>query len=297
MTTNDRTFVHVSALSAWALALLCSACDQPAPKCNVAHGPFWAKYTLVSGEGDCAMLTGEELDVQSYYAPRSGSDDRPDYDKVSIGIQPMAITAALANAAGIAEADADGAPYALGRFTTTSPRRDAFCVAPKLTAAQLRLPAVPAHDVDMCTSVPDAPAYDLRYEFSNVRVYYTPSAIGTQFAADLTYTADGCTAKYKVTAVYPMVACGVPTPLEDAGAMDAAVVDAAVDDDSDAGVAADGGAVEDAGEACPPPEPPTGPPVADDSLCENAGINPDFAVSCDPDTLMCALRKGVPSLR
>ena len=144
MTTNDRTFVHAAAVYASALALLCAACDQPAPKCNVAHGPFWAKYTLVSGEGDCAMLTGEELDVQSYYAPRSGSDDRPDFDKVSIAIQPFTITAALANAAGLAESGADDVPYAIGRFVTTSPRHDQFCVAPKLAAAQLRLSAVPA---------------------------------------------------------------------------------------------------------------------------------------------------------
>jgi hypothetical protein len=305
LTTNDRTFVHAAAVCASALALLCAACDQPAPKCNVAHGPFWAKYTLVSGEGDCAMLTGEELDVQSYYAPRSPSDKRPDFDKVSVAIQPFAITAALANAAGLAEPEADDVPYAIGRFVTTSPRSDQFCVAPKLAAAQLRLPAVPAHDVDMCTSVPDAPAYDVRYEFSNLRVYYTPAAIGTQFAADLTYTADGCTARYTVAAVYPMVSCGVPTPLEDAGVVDAASeLDAAADDaevldasePADA-AAADGGAAEDAGEACPPPEPPSGPPVPDDSSCENVGINPDFAVACDPDTLMCALKKGVPSLR
>jgi hypothetical protein len=151
----------------------------------------------------------------------------------------------------------------------------------------------------MCTSVPEAPAYDVRYEFSNVRVYYTPAAIGTQFAADLRYTADGCTARYKVAAVTPMVSCGVAGPLEDAG-FDAASADADLSED-DAGVAADGGdvadagAAPDAGEACPPPEPPTGPAEPDDSLCENAGINPDFAVACDPVAMMCALQKEVPS--
>jgi hypothetical protein len=254
------------------------------------------------------MLIGEELDVQSYYARRSSSDERPDYDKVSIAIQPMTITGALANAAGLAEPDAQDVPYAIGRFTTTSPRADHFCVAPKLAAASLRLSAVPAHDLDMCTSVPEAPAYDVRYEFSNVRVYYTPAAIGTQFAADLTYTADGCTAKYKVAAVTPMVSCGVPAPLEDAGIADATVADAEAADD-DSGVAADGGEVADAGEvmdagevvdageACPAPEPPAGPPEPDDSLCVNAGINPDFAVACDPVAMMCALKEEVPSLQ
>jgi hypothetical protein len=309
--------------------LLALACDQPAPKCNVAHGAFWAKYTLVSGEGDCAMLTGEELDVQSYYAQRSADDKRPDYDKVSIAVQPMTITAALWNADGIAEPDSEDVPYAIGRFVTSSPGRDGFCVAKKLDVARLRLPAVPDHEVDMCTTAPAAPEYDVSYAFSNVRVYYTPAAIGTQFAADLTYTQAGCVAKYKVTAVYPMVPCGVPTPLEDAGAsVDASTSDAAASDaamleddaggDPDAGVTADASvpdadvtadasapdadvaadaSVADAGEPCPPPEPPSGPPVPDDSLCENTDINPDFAVECDPAAMMCVLKKAAPSLK
>jgi hypothetical protein len=317
---HDRTFVHVVSSRVCVLALLLGACDQPAPKCNVAHGAFWAQYERVSGEGECAMLVGEELDVQSYYAQRSKDDKRPDYDKASIAIQPFTITAALGNAAGLAEPEAADVPYAIGRFGTTAPRSDGFCVAPKLTTAQLHLADVPAHEVDMCTSAPAAPAVDVSYAFSNVRVYFTPAAIGTQFTADLTYTQAGCVAKYKVAAVYPIVSCGAPTPLEDAGvsdaetdaaaldaaASDAAPLDAAASDaDTDASDAAaldaaadvDAGTPVDAGEACPPPEPPTGPPVPDDSLCEGAGINPDFAVKCDPLAMMCVLAKNAPSLK
>jgi hypothetical protein len=285
--TNARTFVH---LSTGLLCVLLGACDQPAPKCNVAHGQFWAKYTLVSGEGDCAMLTGEELDVQSYYAQRSANDKRPDYDKVSIAIQPFAITAALGNAAGIADPDPDDRAYGIGRFVSQTARSDGFCVANTLSSARLRLPAVPAHELDMCTSAPDAPEYDLEYEFSHVRVYYTPAAIGTQFSADLTYTVAGCVATYKVSAVYPIVPCGTSTPLEDAGP-DAAADSDPAPLDPDAAVAADGG------EPCPPPDPPSGPPVPDDSLCANAGINPDFAVVCDPAAMMCVLSKRSPSLK
>ncbi|MET0390847.1 MAG: hypothetical protein ABW321_33045, partial [Polyangiales bacterium] len=237
------------------LGVLAIACDQPEPKCNVARGSFWAKYTLVSGDGQCATLVGEQLDIQSYYAPRSRSDQRPDYDNASIAIQPMSITGALWNAAGFAEPEPGGVPYAMGRFSTTSPDSQAFCQAPELSAASLRLPAVDAYEVDMCTTAPAAPAYDLRYTFSNVRVYFTPSAIGTQLEADLEYTQDDCTARYKVSAVYPMVSCGATEPLP-------------VDE-------ADGGAEEppagddsDAGEPCPPPPPPTTDPEADDSLCE-----------------------------
>jgi hypothetical protein len=300
---RDRRFVQISSRPLCALGLLLAgsltACEQPAPKCNVAHGAFWAQYKLVSGDGECAMLSGEELDVQSYYAPRSSDDERPDYDKASIAIQPFSITAAIGNAAGIAEPAADDVAYAIGRFVTTEPQSDGFCVAPMLATAQLHLPDVAAHDVDMCTTAPAAPAIDVSYEFSNVRVYFTPAAIGTQFTADLTYTQAGCIAKYTVAAVYPMLSCGRattdPTSVDD----DAGVLDAAASDIDASSIVAevDAATPADAGEPCPAPEPPAGPPVADDSLCEGGGINPDFAVKCDPAAMMCVLAKNAPSLK
>jgi len=262
-----------------------AACEQPAPRCNVAHGSFWAKYTLVEGEGVCAELTGEQLDVQSYYAQRSETDKRPNYDAVSIAIQPFSITAALYNAADLAEPNEDDVSYGIGRIGTSRPGADGFCRADKLSAATLRLPAVPEHPIDECTTAPEAPAYDIKYEFSRVRIYYTPSAIGTQFEADLIYTQDDCVAKYRVTAVYPMVSCGA------APALDAGVAE-------DAGAEAAGGEpAADGGVVCPPPPAPGPDPMPDDSLCENAGINPDFAVSCDPANMMCVLAKASPSLK
>jgi hypothetical protein len=277
--------------STYLLVLLLAACEQPAPKCNVAHGAFWAQYTLVSGDGDCAMLTGEELDVQSYFAPRSASDSRPDYDKVSMAIQPASISAALANAAGLAEPAAEDKPYALGRFVTTKAAADGFCRVPELAVARLRLPEVAEHALDMCTTAPAAPAYDVSYTFSNVRVYYTPSAIGTQFAADLSYRQGECSAKYRVTAVYPMVSCAAASG--DAGVAQVADAAAAVSDE-DAG-STDAEATADAG--CPAPAAAPGPSVADDALCAGSGINPDFAVTCDPVSQMCVLKKEPPSLQ
>jgi hypothetical protein len=285
VSTNRSTFVYAGAVT----ALL--GCEQPELRCNVAHGSFWAKYTLVEGQGACAELTGEQLDVQSYYAQRSATDKRPDYDAVSIAIQPYGITAALGNAAGLAEADSEDVSYGIGRIGTAKPGADGFCRADKLSAATLRLPAVPEHPIDECTTAPEAPAYDIKYEFSRVRVYYTPSAIGTQFEADLTYTQDECVAKYRVTAVYPMASCGA-VPEVDAGVIaDAGAAPADAGPPDAAAPEADGGVV------CPPP-PAAGPdPVADDSACENAGINPDFALSCDPVSLMCVLARPSPSLK
>ena len=282
---------HGNTLICAAAAAALYGCEQPAPRCNVAHGSFWARYELVSGKGACAELTGEQLDVQSYYAQRSRTDTRPDYDAVSIAIQPFSITSALGNAAGLAEPERDDVPWGIGRLGTSRPGADGFCRADKLAPASLRLPAVPEHPIDECTTAPEAPAYDLKYEFSRVRIYYTPSAIGTQFEADLTYTQDGCVARYRVSAVYPMVSCGAMPQVDtgagsepglDAGASDAEVITS---------VEADGGV------DCPAPSEPGPDPIADDSLCENAGINPDFALSCDPANLMCVLARSSPSLK
>lgn len=284
------THMHRSTVCLTLAASLFVACDQPEPKCNVARGAFWAKYTLLEGEGACAELLGEQLDVQSYYSQRSGADTRPNFDDVSIAIQPMSITGALWNGAGVAEPNAGDLPYALGKMTTTTPRAD-FCEAPELSTARLRLDAVPEHPIDECTTAPAAPAVDVTYVFSNVRVYYTPAAIGTQFEADLTYTQDDCTAKYKVTAVYPMVACGnTPAPPDDAEE------DASTATGEEEAPAEDDAEGTDDAPVCES-APETAAPEADDTLCENAGIDPDYAVACDPDTLMCILKKSSPSLK
>jgi hypothetical protein len=241
------------------------------------------------------MLSGEQINVQSYLAPRSKTDKRPDYDAVSIAIQPMTITAALGNAAGLAEPQEDDVAYGIGRFVTTKADEDGFCRADKLAAARLHLPTVPEHPLDMCTTAPEAPALNVSYEFSQVRVYYTPAAIGTQLEAELTYTQNDCVAKYKVSAVFPAVPCGV-TPASDAGAPAADGGTSTQDASAPDADAADAGSA-DAGVACPPPAPAGPAPTPDDSLCENAGINPDFAVRCDPVQLMCVLKKPAPSLK
>jgi hypothetical protein len=209
---------------------------------------------------------------------------------VSIAIQPMSITAALGNAAGLAEPDGDDLAYGIGRIGTTKPAADGFCRADSLSTARLRLPAVQEHAIDECTSAAEAPAYDVAYEFSRVRIYYTPSAIGTQFEADLRYTQDDCVATYRVSALYPMVSCAA-APVLDAGVIADASATPDAAPDADAALAADGGA------PCPPAPAPGPAPSADDTLCENAGINPDFALGCDPDNMMCVLAKPAPSLK
>lgn len=325
MSANVRNAVRLSVVSLSGLLAL-SACDQPAAKCSIARGAFAARYTLVSGTGDCATLTGEQIGVDVYYQPISKKDPQPDLDHTFVALQPDSLTGALAATAGLAQPNAEDHPYAFGPFAQTDPNAD-FCIVTAPSTARVRLPAIP-EQMDMCTTTPAQPAVDISYTWSNVKVYVTPSAYGTQFAADLTYVKDGCTAQYHVTAVYPAVSCGVDTtaapaaPATDpdagaseagtAGATDAGIaqgMDAAVDMDAAGPETGEDGSspTEDDG-ACPKPDEPAGPQTADETLCSpnpdvskgravGSGINPDFNTVCDPTLLLCVLKSEPPSLR
>jgi len=312
----------VALCSAGTLGLLALGCDQPTPKCTVQRGPYAATYTLVgevSGVGDCGSLKGEVLNVAAYGVPTSKSDPQPDPARAVIGVQPQFLTDILGNAAGsMVEPHPEDNGVSTGEFAKTEPGKDDFCVAPTLSTAHVRLQTVPEH-TDMCVTTPEQPAVDVSYTFSNVRVYTTTSAYATQLAADLTYTKDGCTANYHVVAVYPAVDCTAvqastepPATGDDAGVAPDAFVPQGMDASSDVDAAQsedDAGKVPDDDAACPPEETDPGPaPVGDESLClpfadpamgraTASGLNPDFAIRCDPDLLLCVLSKEPPSLR
>lgn len=265
--TPRTSFLFLSGL----LVATQTGCDQPRPRCSIARGDFAAVFTLQQGTGPCATLTSEELSVQAYSAPRSASDPRPDYDKSAIGIQPKSLTTLLASAADPSATSPEDKPYSFGYFATGQASDDGFCVVPSLTVARLRLPDQPARDA-MCGPIAAQPATDITYVWSNVRVYTTAGAYGTQFAADLSYTVGSCTAQYRVSAVYPSVSCNAtPTP--------------------------------DASEEVPCPAPIA--PTPDDGMCAppsdpsqvGTGLNYDFAVHCDPTLLRCVLNEEPPSLR
>jgi hypothetical protein len=286
-----------------AVAALVGCADQPEPKCSVARGNFAATYTLISGEGECAELKGEILGVQAYNARTSKTDPTPDYDHTSIGIQPQSITDFIWG--GATDEDSKHKPFALGKFSSKEPDSQGFCAAPKLSVSRFSSAEVPEQS-DACTTTPALPAVDFKYEFSDVRVYSTVAALGTQLSATLNYTKDGCSAKYRVRAVYPAVSCAGAGPVPPA-------TDAAIMSEEDAGAEAtatedDAGSGGDAGVECPPAEPPSGPPVPDATLCSpdpdpdqgrpiGSGLNADFDIRCDPDLLLCVLKKEPPALR
>lgn len=294
---NTRARARLTSLVGIAAAcVVLGACaKQPRPKCTVARGNFAATYTLISGKGECAELKGEILGVNAYNAQASASDKTPDYDHASIGILPQSISDLLA--AGATDSNAKHEPHALGEFDSSEPDSDGFCTAPKLSVSRLQSAEVPEQS-DACMATPALPAVDIEYVWSDVRVYTTAAALGTQFSATLSYSKDGCTARYHVRAVYPSLSCAGTAPVPDGGQaeedggdssspMDAAIASAS---DEDAGGEADA--------ACPPAPAPTPAPVADATLCSpDNGLNPDLDVRCDPDLLLCVLKREPPALR
>lgn len=256
------------------------------------------------------MLVGDTLTVDVYYEPISEQNARPDPNRPLVSITADSLAGVLGAAAGRADGNTEDKTYALGEFAKLEPSGD-FCVVPSLSPARVRLPALEPVE-DMCNPLPGEPAVDITYTWSDVRVYVTPDAYGTQFAANLTYTKDGCTAQYRVTSLYPAVPCGVeitaaaPAPATDpdGGATDAGIsqgMDAAADMDA-AEPDTEGGSMDPAESdgGCEEGDPPAGPQMPDDSLCAStagSGLNPAFAMSCDPNLLLCVLRSEPPSLR
>jgi hypothetical protein len=261
--TTHKTMPRV--LLTLTLALAAAGCSQPPPYCLLGRGDFAAKYTLVSGTGACSTLTGEVVGAQSYNYPQAGSP-LPDLKHGSIALLPATIGDLTDRAASqdLGDEDLTHKPYARGDFDAARPGDDDFCAVSKLSVAEENLPAVPAvppdPEIPDDPGLPEQPATQLRYEWSGVRVLCSPAYQGTQFVADLTYDRDGCSATYRVSAVYPAVPC--------------ADADGNPDD-----------------RLC------SAEAIPEAGMEYGSGISPDFPVVCDADLLLCVLEKEPPALK
>jgi hypothetical protein len=307
--------------AAWALVALAASCsDQPKVRC-AARGQFAAKYVLVSGNGDCSKLAGDLLGVGTYNG--SNGDGTPNWDDATIAIQPYAL-------AGLAGNGAMGdSIFSSGHFSTAEPNDSNFCDVPTLSAAEVHVAAITSASTDAMQNVTcPAPAMDVKYEWSDVRVVVSAAVLGTELAGDLTYTANGCVAKYRVWAVSPPISCALPItappPADDdasaddgaadggaaTDAMDESVTsDASTGTSSDASAADAGNAVDGGGGALPPactmPPAATPAPMLDSTLCSpfpdlsknrplGSGLNPDLfpdGIACDTATTFCVLTR------
>jgi hypothetical protein len=106
-------------------------------------------------------------------------------------------------------------------------------------------------DVSSCHTS-EIPKTDVSVAWTDIKVYNTAAAPGTQFTATQTRTTGTCEQKYQVLGVWPSVSCddGTGKPFAPA--------------------------------CCPGADPADGLPLG-------SGINPDFQVKCDPVLLLCVL--------
>jgi hypothetical protein len=172
---------------------LLTGCDfeQPEAPCFVQDATNWyAKYDPVDEPRDangaaCAVSAplGERIGVYKFTDP-------DDLSKSLLTIRPNG-TAAL----GARDTGDSKLQTAVGSLAA-EPDADDFCAATGFSAATADAPATAS-----------APANNIRYEFSNVRVYSAPQAPGTQLTGELKYTRNGCTSTYVVRALWPAEPC------------------------------------------------------------------------------------------
>jgi hypothetical protein len=255
-----------------------SSCEQPPVLCTCGRGDFAAKYTLVDGTGECATLTSELLGMNAYSPEKNGpnSGSMADWHKSSVAIGSERIGWFM-DRAGRSSVPVDPAQkhYVIGDFPEYPAANDFCSFSAARADAQVVLPALPPVADNPMTMVDDSePAVEatsLTYKWTNVNFLVRPDAIGTQMTADLQYTKNGCTANYKVKAVYPARNCesrttpGQPDP-----------------------------------DLCSPVSQP------DKNIFEGSGISPDFPVECvefDPGSpggakrFFCMITKDVPAFK
>ncbi|MFO7562943.1 MAG: hypothetical protein R6X02_09905 [Enhygromyxa sp.] len=216
MTTRPIVLCITFTLTAAVTLIGATSCSQPDINCTSAHGRYAAEYTLVEGDpaSACGQLPGDVLGMQTYFQ-EGGARGTPDYENAKLAIRPESLGTmiAYAEARGVISGDETFyAANALGSFTAGFPDDEGFCMAEQFEPAQVTLPDIPEIPDDLTTPEVDEtqraqPAIAVEYRWSNARFVVTADAQGTQFEADLDYRRDGCTAKYHVVGLYPVVAC------------------------------------------------------------------------------------------
>jgi hypothetical protein len=167
-----------------------TSCDpvQPTASCRVRPSKYAARYAVdgtPSGMCDGKILTGEVLNL-NYFR------DKVDYYEgaISVGITPDSVAAHLP------EDPKDPVPsdtvfYSLGKFSTALPDDNQhICTAPSF---------------DRETKVGSE---NISYKWSDFRVVVSPLSAAIYFGANLERKDGDCTAKYKVSAIYPATYCG-----------------------------------------------------------------------------------------
>jgi hypothetical protein len=187
-----------------------SSCAQRPVPCTVGRSlPYAAKYKAIATEGTCdgvpaASLAGDQLGMSAYNPTKAGG--LPDTSQVDIAIRTLFLGAQTAAAfdRGVVDEDDNHAASAIGSFTSDVPDDAGLCSAPTLTSTAQVLPALPE---DTEAELPAQDAVNVQETWSDVSVYVSASALGTQMKGSYSVTQDGCTATYHVLAMYPATDC------------------------------------------------------------------------------------------
>jgi hypothetical protein len=261
------------------------ACSQATVVCQVGHAgsgsSFAAKYYPLPTSAAACTIPGDQVGFESYHPPGGGDDGtQPDFAVPSlIALQTDAMGVMVQNKDGVGSSDPDRTNvenadnthvlakhpmYALGKFATVEPDADGFCVMASPAPAVQEFPMVAAIPPDPMADPPDpgtdaVPAESVKYEWTNVKVYVTAAAQGTQFSGHLKYTDDTCVAEYNVAGLWPSIACNnvVPDGMDPMGNPKTKVVAEAA--------------------FCCPSADPLGPLAR----TSGSGINPDFPMKCE----------------
>jgi hypothetical protein len=264
--------------------LVATSCEQPAVLCTCGRGDFAAMLTYVDGSPDCGNLKSELLGMNAYAFEKDGPNTgtMTDWSKgaVAIGSERIGWLIDRAGRSMVTDPNAAHKLYTIGDFPK-EPTND-FCAVPQMRMpdAEIDMPAIPEiSDNPMTPDVneaePRVEATHYVYKWSNLDYLVRPDAIGTQLKGDLEYTMNGCTARYKVKAVYPARDC---EKRDETGARAGA------------------------------PDPDRCFPVSqpDKKIFEGSGISPEFPVECvefDPAGLttgkrfFCMITKDVPAFK
>jgi hypothetical protein len=245
------------------------ACSQSTTQCsagNADSASFAVKYYGKTTPAPACAVPGDIIGFGTYH-PAGGGDDKlqPDFSVpagVAFQMESMGTLVADEEGGGATDPTATHKPYSLGVFATLEPDTNGFCAVNTPSVAEKSYAAVPDDP-----ATPDAdeslPAASLKAEWSNVKIYVTAAAQGTQFSGHLKQTKDACVAEYDVAGVWPAIPCGK---------------------DSEDGKST----VVDPVQCCPTADPNGGRPTG-------SGINPDFPLKCDPDLFLCVLDIKDPS--
>jgi hypothetical protein len=249
----------------WAcLPLLVATClpDQPPMLCAVSIGAFAVKYTLIEGSGACSQLRTGRVGVESYL-PSTGSD-HPGFERPVVALRAEEMGALLRQYDAVGRIDAKQVT-STAQFADVNPSGQGFCRVGAMNAATMTLASIAASPDG---TKPALPAVDLRYEWSDLRFYVTPSSIGAQFTAELTYRKDDCTARYRADGIFPAVSCRGTMRTPD-------------------------------GMMVSMPDETLCSPCADDSKGRSigSGIHPDVETTCDEQAMVCLVKNEPPSLR